>query len=118
MVDSMVKLEIFIPVSHFEQFRDTLRSVGAGAFGNYDSVLSYSQVKGCWRPLEGATPHIGEIGVLCTEDEYKVEVCCRADSLERTVTAIRESHPYEEPVINVIPLMTPPYDRMLYKGDI
>jgi hypothetical protein len=42
----MVKLEIFIPPSCLEQLRITLRSVGAGAFGNYDSVLNYSRVKG------------------------------------------------------------------------
>ena len=104
----MVKLEIYIPISHLEQLRSTLRSVGAGAFGNYDSVLSYSRVKGCWRALEGADPHIGEVGVLCVQDEYKVEVCCQTENLEQTVRAIREVHPYEEPVINVIPLVTVP----------
>ena len=105
---SMVKLEIFIPVSHLEPLRGALRSAGAGAFGNYDSVLTYSRVKGCWRALEGANPYIGEVGVICIQDEYKVEVCCPSDKLERTLRAIREVHPYEEPVINVIPLITPP----------
>ena len=104
---SMVKLEIFILLSSLEQLRTTLRSVGAGAFGNYDSVLSYSRVKGSWRALEGANPHIGEIGVTCEEDEYKVEVCCSIENLEQTIRAIREVHPYEEPVINVIPLIVP-----------
>ena len=102
----MVKLEIFIPLSELEQLRSTLRSVGAGAFGNYDSVLSYSRVKGSWRALEGADPHIGEIGVLCIQDEYKVEVCCSLENLEHTVQAIRKIHPYEEPVINAIPIIT------------
>ena len=58
--------------------------------------------------MEGANPHIGEVGVLCVQDEYKVEVCCPSDRLERTVRAIREVHPYEEPVINVIPLIAQP----------
>ena len=53
----MVKIEIFIPVSHMEPLREALRSVGAGAFGNYDSVLSYSHVKGSFRPLRGANPY-------------------------------------------------------------
>ena len=72
----MVKLEIYIPVSHLESIREALRSVGAGAVGNYDSVLSYSIVNGCWRPLPGANPYEGEIGVLCEADEYRVEVNC------------------------------------------
>ena len=59
----MVKLEIFIPCSHLEILRKALQSVGAGAMGNYDSAMSYSLVKGCWRPLEGANPYDGEVGV-------------------------------------------------------
>ena len=43
---TMAKIEIFIPVSHFYALRETLRAAGAGAFGYYDSVLSYSPVKG------------------------------------------------------------------------
>ena len=103
----MVKLEIFIPPEHFEQLRRTLQLAGAGAFGNYDSVLSYSKVKGSWRALEGANPHIGEIGVLCVQDEYKVEVNCPKEKIEQTVKSVRAIHPYEEPVINIIPLLPP-----------
>ena len=101
----MVKLEIFIPVSHFEALRETLHSVGAGSFGNYDSALNYSLVKGCWRPLPGASPYDGEIGVLNEGEEYKVEVCCMADKLDETVKAVKAVHPYETPVINAIPLI-------------
>ena len=104
---SMVKLEIYIPVTHLEPLRETLRSAGAGASEKYDSVLSYSPVKGCWRPLPGANPYQGEIDVLCEADEYKVEVCCPVENLGETVNAIKSVHPYEEPVINVIPLIVP-----------
>ncbi len=82
MIDfTMVKLEIFIPTSHFDVLREALRSAGAGALGNYDSTLSYSLVKGCWRPLPGADPYDGEIGILCEAEEYKVEVCCEAENV-------------------------------------
>ena len=57
--------------------------------------------------MEGANPHIGEIGVICIQDEYKVEVCCSLENLERTIRAVKEIHPYEEPVINIIPLIIP-----------
>jgi len=103
---SMIKLEIFIPCSHLEPLREALRSAGAGSLGNYDSALSYSPVKGNWRPLLGANPYDGEIGVLAEADEYKVEVCCKAELLENTIKAIRNIHPYETPVINAIPLIT------------
>ena len=59
---------------------------------------------GCWRPLEGTTPYIGEEGEFCSEPELKVEVTCRTERVEETLTAVKAVHPYEEPVINVIPL--------------
>jgi hypothetical protein len=83
-----------------------LQSVGAGSIGHYDSAMSYSIVKGCWRSLPGANPYDGEIGVLTEADEYKVEVCCKTENLEATIKAVREMHPYETPVINAILLIT------------
>jgi len=101
-----VKLEIFIPKSHLNMLRDALCSVGAGVVGNYDNVISYSTIRGNWRPLPGANPYAGEVGVLCEGEEYKVEVRCSADKLPETIAAIKAIHPYEEPVINAIPLLT------------
>ena len=102
---SKVKLEIFIPKSHLSTLRDTLCAANAGVIGNYDSVLSYSIVQGNWRPLPGANPYDGNIGVLCEGEEYKVEVCCEVEKLSQTIIAIKAIHPYEEPVINIIPLL-------------
>ena len=101
----MIKLEIFIPDTHLEVLRAALQSVNAGTHGYYDSALSYSPVKGCWRPLPGANPFDGEIGVLTEADELKVEVCCYESKLSETIKAIRAVHPYETPVINAIRLL-------------
>ena len=43
-------------------------------------------------------------GTISTEPELKAEVTCRTERLEETLAAIKKVHPYEEPVINVIPL--------------
>ena len=101
---SYCKLEIFVPESHLEQICAALRSVDAGHIGNYDSCLSYHPVTGCWRPLPGSAPYIGQEGTLSREPEVKVEVTCPTGQVDRTVEAVKRVHPYEEPVINVIPL--------------
>lgn len=101
---SFCKLEIFVPESHLEPVRQALRQADAGHIGNYDSCLSYSQVTGCWRPLEGTNPYLGTEGQLCTASELKVEVTCKTERVKETVAAVKAAHPYEEPVINVIPL--------------
>ena len=45
-------------------------------------------------------------GGLCksTEPELKVEVTCLRDHIDVTIDDIKKIHPYEVPVINVIPL--------------
>ena len=101
---SFCKLEIFIPESHLSALQSALQSVDAGHIGNYDSCLSYSRVTSCWRPLAGSRPYIGIENESCTADELKVEVTCRTSNIDRTIQAINMVHPYEEPVINVIPL--------------
>lgn len=100
-----VKLEVFVPATHLEQIRQALRDAGAGAIGNYDSAMSYSPVRGCWRPLPGSSPYDGQVGELCEADEYKVEVICPSAILDKAVAAVKKAHPYELPVINAIPLL-------------
>ncbi len=100
-----VKLEIFIPESHFKQLQSILQKVDAGHIGKYDSCLSYSKVTGTWRPLDGSKPFIGEQNKISEEQEYKVEVTIKTENLKETIQAIKSVHPYEEPVINAIPLL-------------
>ena len=98
------KLEIFVPETHLEAVQEALWSVDAGHIGKYDHCMSYSPVTGCWRPLEGADPFLGTENRLSRELELKVEVLCLRERLEETLAAVKMAHPYEEPVINVIPL--------------
>ena len=98
------KMEIFIPESHLPALQAALQSVDAGHIGQYDSCLSYSRVTGCWRPLAGTHPYLGKENEICSAPELKVEVTCHTADIDRTLAAVKAVHPYEEPVINVIPL--------------
>ena len=98
------KLEIFVPATHLDAICQALWSVDAGHIGQYDHCLSYAPVTGCWRPLPGTTPYLGEENQLSTEPELKVEVTVLTENVEVTIAALRKAHPYEEPVINAIPL--------------
>lgn len=98
------KLEIYIPASHLAALQKALREADAGHIGKYDSCISYWETTGCWRPLAGSRPWLGTENELCTAKEYKVEVVCRREKVEETIRAVKAVHPYEEPVINAIPL--------------
>ena len=70
-----------------------------------DSCMSSSEVIGYWRPLEGCNPYIGNEGEISKEPEVKVEVTVFTEAVDRTIEAIKKVHPYEEPVINAIPIL-------------
>ncbi|NOH01355.1 MAG: cytochrome C biogenesis protein [Chloroflexi bacterium] len=105
-----VKLEIFIPQGYVDQVREALAKVGVGMIGNYDHCFAVSEVQGSFRPLEGAKPFDGKVGEITYSVEYKLEVNCRRGSVEEAVAAVRRSHPYEEPLINIIPLANHLFD--------
>ena len=100
-----VKLEIFIPESHLAELQRALQQSGAGSVGNYDSCMAYSRVTGTWRALDGANPYIGGINSIESAPELKVETFCDEERLSAALDAVKEIHPYDEPVIFVIPLM-------------
>lgn len=110
---SRLKLEIFIPESALSALRTALQSVDAGHIGNYDCCMSYSPVIGTWRSLAGAKPYVGSAGQISNEIELKVEVVIDIQRYDETIKAIRRVHPYEEPVINAIPLW-----NLSKKGDV
>ena len=105
------KLEIFIPETHFRALQKALQEADAGHIGNYDSCLSYSRVTGTWRPLSGTKPFIGKEGEVSEEPELKVEVTIRAEILDAVMRAVKAVHPYEEPLINVLPLVATGMER-------
>jgi hypothetical protein len=98
------KLEVFCPEDSVDAILSALAACHAGEIGKYDHCSTISQVQGTYRPLEGAQPAIGEVGKLFMGSEYKIEVNCREEFLAEAIQAVRDVHPYEEPVINVIPL--------------
>lgn len=99
-----IKLEIFVPQEYALKIRDELAKIGVGVIGNYDHCVALTTVRGFFRPLQGADPFEGEVEKISEVAEYKVEVNCRRELVEEAIKVIRRVHPYEEPLINVIPL--------------
>lgn len=100
-----VKLEIYTPEEYIVPLRDALHEVGAGQIGEYDHVMSYTHVQGSWRPLQDAQPYNGEIGEICTGTECRMDMAVPYERLEEALSIIHQIHPYEKPVIFVVPLL-------------
>ncbi|HDX9579267.1 TPA: cytochrome C biogenesis protein [Bacillus pseudomycoides] len=98
---TFVKVEVLIPEEYIETLRNELNEIGILTVGKYDHVISYSSVKGSWRPLEEAQPFNGTtFGTEC-----KMEFRCLYEKIEEVLSIIKSIHPYEEPVIHVLPLL-------------
>lgn len=100
-----VKLEVYAPPEYADALRQALSEAGAGRVGTYDNVCTLVDVTGQWRPLPGSHPFDGEVGALSTAAEVKLEMRCPARQVKEALAAVRRVHPYEEPVVNIIPLL-------------
>jgi hypothetical protein len=101
---SSFKVVVTVPESEVDKLRQVIGDIGGGKVGNY-THCSFS-VKGIGRflPKEGASPAIGEIGKLEEVTEERIEITCDSKNLKKVIAALREAHPYEEPVIDVYKL--------------
>jgi dinuclear metal center YbgI/SA1388 family protein len=103
--ETLIKLAVFVPQTHEEQVLQALAKVGAGKIGDYDSCSFSSAGEGRFQALEGANPHVGEIGTVHVENEKKLEVVFPATMKNRVLKAMLTVHPYEEPAYDFIELV-------------
>lgn len=103
---NQVKIVVFAPKSHASDVRQAMGDAGAGILGLY-SHCSFS-VDGIGRfiPMPGASPSIGEIGKLEDVVEERIECICERKRAREVIAAIHKVHPYEEPAIEIYPLIS------------
>ncbi len=102
---ALVKLVIYVPLSHADKMRQVLGEQNAGHLGKYDFCSFSVKGVGRFRPLKGASPTIGEVGKVEEVEEERIETVCYERDLEKILSAVRAAHPYEEPAIDVYSLL-------------
>jgi dinuclear metal center YbgI/SA1388 family protein len=103
----LYKLAVFVPVSHAEQVRESLCSVGVGTIGKYTDTTFSSPGIGTFRPGPGARPFEGKLGELARVDEVRLESILPSYKLAEALAAVRGTHPYEEIAYDVYELAQP-----------
>ncbi len=104
-MNKFVKIAVYVDVAHADAVRGAMADSGAGRFNKYDHCSFSVRGVGRFRPLEGSNPAIGEVGKLEEVEEERIEVICLAERLDDVLAAVRAAHPYEEPAIDVYPLL-------------
>lgn len=100
-----VKIFVTIPLENVEEVRKAVCETGAGIIGNYAYCTSSTKSVGTFKPNDSANPYIGERNNLEFVEEEKLEVVCDVDNVKRVMKKLREVHPYEEPAIDIVPLI-------------
>ena len=100
-----VKIITTVPSDKLEIIRKAMCDAGAGRIGNYTYCSNSSKVIGTFKPNEKATPFIGKKNKLEYVNEERIEILCDIKNVKKVVSALKTSHPYEEPEIDIIPLL-------------
>jgi len=102
---TQVKIVVTVPPENADVIREALGKAGAGSLGNY-SYCSFSATgTGRFVPNKNAHPHIGTPNKPETVTEERIEVICGRIHAKKVIAALRAVHPYEEPAIDVYPLL-------------
>lgn len=100
------KLVVYVPLTHADAVRSAIGEAGAGVIGNYTHCSFSVRGVGRFKPEEGATPFIGEVGKLENVEEERIEVTVSEEALERVIAAMKSAHPYEEVAYDVYSLVS------------
>jgi hypothetical protein len=88
-----------------ENVRNAVCEIGAGIIGNYTYCTSSTKSIGTFMPNDNANPYIGKKNNLEFVEEEKLEFVCEINKVKSVISKLREIHPYEEPAIDIIPLL-------------
>jgi len=99
------KIVTYVPPNYLETVTQALFQSGAGSIGQYRSCSFQIEGIGTFLPIEGAQPFIGKVGSLEKVKEIRIEMNFSDPHLvNQFIEAIKTSHPYQNPVIDIYSL--------------
>ena len=104
-MSQLVKVIVTIPEQDADKLREAVGNADGGQIGNYIHCSFSAKGIGRFLPIDGAHPAIGKVGKLEEVVEERIEITCERDKLTNIVQAIRSNHPYEEPTIDIYPML-------------
>ena len=91
------KIVFYVPKEDAEKVKTAIFDAGAGKIGNYDCCCWQTAGTGQFRGNEESNPQLGEKLKIKQVEEYKVELVCEKNCIEKVIKTLVEAHPYETP---------------------
>lgn len=98
------RVTVYIPNTGMAKLTDSLAAHAYGALGNYENVGYQSEGIGTFKPTEAANPTIGTTHQQEFVDETAYSLLVSDFDLNDIIALIKDIHPYEVPVIDVVRL--------------
>ena len=95
-----------VPEEHLEDVLNAIASAGGGVVGHYTHCAFTNAGVGRFKPDDNANPHIGGKNEINAVNEWRVETFCKREVARAVIEAIKQAHPYEEPVIYILPRLS------------
>lgn len=100
-----VKIFVTVPCANTDEIRNAVCNAGAGIIGKYKYCTTSVKSIGTFIPSSNANPYIGKSNELEIVEEDKLEFICDIKNAKNVIAALRKVHPYEEPAIDIVPLI-------------
>ena len=104
-MSQLIKVVVTVPEASADMLREAIGNANGGKIGNYTRCSFSVKGTGRFKPEDGANPAIGMVGKLEEVAEERIEITCEEDKLRNVIAAIRRVHPYEEPAIDIYPML-------------
>ncbi len=102
------KLVVFTPPEALDAVSQALFAAGAGSIGKYRECSFAGVGVGGYLAPEDSDPYMGRPGQNEMVEELRLEVVVPVNRVPQALEAVRSTHPYEEPVVDVYYLRQPP----------
>ncbi len=94
--EKLLQLSFFVPGENREKVLEAIHAAGAGQIGNYSHCSFSNEGTGQFLPNASSNPFLGQVGMLESVKESRVEVILPIYLKNKVLQALFESHPYEE----------------------
>jgi hypothetical protein len=99
------KICTYIPAEYSDLLMDSITEIVTPMYPGYDRTFTLMDVKGTWRALKDSKPYNGQIGKITTAEEVRIEFSIHSKDLKVVMETILRIHPYEEPAIDILPMI-------------
>ena len=97
----MCMVTVFVPEADQRAVASAMAAAGAGRIGEYTGCSFAGAGTATFTPSEHSALSVGTAGSTSSTDESRVEMLAPRERATAVVSAARENHPYEEPLITV-----------------